>query len=228
MPNSRTIINDAEAAYDIVIDAIVTQKLAPSQKVSEKILSEKFGISRTIARNLIEHLIAKQFLSSVSERITTVAPLTLLEVKQNFALRKILLPDMVALASSKADYNQLYALNDEICSMLPIEDDVAALKVLKANMKLNLSMYEKAGYPLMLDWAHQLENMTMRIYWLYIKTNKIFPYSGDQQKHVFDVMKDDSPAETKKAFYDSLAQTEERIINAIFSHEQFYTQDLKV
>ena len=228
MPNSRTIINDAEAAYDIVIDAIVTQKLAPSQKVSEKILSDEFGISRTIARNLIEHLIAKQFLSSVSERITTVAPLTLLEVKQNFALRKILLPDIISLAASNVDYNQLYALNDEICSMLQLEDDVAALKILKVNMKLNLSICEKAGYPLMLDWAHQLENMTMRIYWLYIKTNKIFPYSGDQQKHVFDMMKNDSPAETKKTFYDSLAQTEERIINAIFSHEQFYTQDLKV
>ena len=45
--------SDARKAAELIMDAIVTQKLAPSQKVSENIFSEMFGISRTISRNLI-------------------------------------------------------------------------------------------------------------------------------------------------------------------------------
>ena len=90
---------DYDAAYDAIIDAIVTQKLAPSQKVSENVFTDMFGISRTTARNIMERLTAQQFLVSVSPRITRVASLTLLDVKQNFALRKMLQPNIMAMAA---------------------------------------------------------------------------------------------------------------------------------
>lgn len=228
MPNDTIKINDADEAFEIVLDAIVVQDLKPSQKVSEKILSEQYGISRSIARNLIERLVAKQYLVSVSQRITQVAPLTLLDIKQNFALRKMLLPEVISIAATHCDYNALYHLNDQICDLLPIKDDVSALKILKMNRKLNMMLCEKSGYPLMVDWVSQLEDMAMRIYWLYIKTKKTFPYSGEHQKVIFDVMKQDDTLKIQKIVLDILQQTEERMLNAIFSHEQFYTQDLKV
>ncbi len=72
--NNRQAGVDPASAYDVIMDAIVTQKLAPSQKVSENILTEMFDISRTTARNIMEQLTAQQFLVSVSPRITRVAP----------------------------------------------------------------------------------------------------------------------------------------------------------
>lgn len=218
--------SDAKLAAEQIMDAIVTQKLAPSQKVSENIFSEMFGISRTAARNLIERLIAKQFLVSVSPRVTQVAPLTLLDIKQNFALRKVLLPPIFALTASKVDFQRLYGLNNEIEKMLPVEDDQTALKLLKKNKELNLAFCENASYPLMIEWARQLEDTAMRIYWLYLKTQKRFPYSSDQQAMIIDVMKTDEPSRIQTVIHDILSQTEERILNTIFSNEQFYTQDL--
>lgn len=228
MANDDVIVNDADNAYSIILDAIVTQKLAPSQKVSENILSDRFGISRTVARNLIERLIAKHFLVSISPRVTQVTPLTLMEIKQNFALRKMILPNIIALAAPNADYASLHALNDKIQAMLPIEDDRSALGVLKANRQLNLKLCSFAGYPLMYDWVKQLEDMAMRIYWLYIKIQKSFPYSSDYQRASFDIMKNGGSRKTEKAIYDMLTQTEDRILSAIFGHQQFYTQDLKI
>jgi DNA-binding GntR family transcriptional regulator len=66
-----------------------------------------FGISRTVARNLIERLIAQQFLVSLSPRVTQVAPLTLLEIKQNFTLRKIFLPEVISLSGAKVDFDKI-------------------------------------------------------------------------------------------------------------------------
>ncbi|WP_204602107.1 GntR family transcriptional regulator [Paremcibacter congregatus] len=228
MPKPPAQNNDTEDAYEIVMDAIVTQKLTPSQKVSENIMSDMFGISRTVARNLIERLVAQQFLVSLSPRVTQVAPLTLLEVKQNFTLRKILLPEVISLTGAKADFEEMNRLNRLIQDSLPVNDDLSALKILKANKQLNLTLCEPVGYPLMQDWARQLEDTAMRIYWLYVKTNKKFPYSSKQQGIMFDVIKADDPERTHKMIYDSIRQSEERILNAIFSHEQFYTQDLLV
>ncbi len=219
---------ETDEVYGLVMDAIVTQKLMPSQKVSELILSDMFDISRTVSRNLMERLVAQQFLVSLSPRVTQIAPLTLLEIKQNFALRKVLLPETASLAGSKVDFDKLYKLNEEIQKLLPISGDQSALKLLKTNKQLNLLLCQPVGYPLMLDWMRQLEDTAMRIYWLYVKTKKDFPYSNEQQTVTFDFMKTDDPKKIKNGIYDMICQTEDRILNSIFSHEQFYTQDLLV
>lgn len=220
--------DDTTDAYRIVIDAIVTQKLAPSQKVSENIISDMFGISRAISRNLIERLIAKQFLVSISPRVTQVAPLTLLEIKQNFMLRKMLLPEVMSLAAAKTDFEAVHAVNDDIQKLLPVIDDETSLQFLQKNKRLNLLLCEEAGYPLMLDWINQLEDTAMRIYWLYVKTNKSFPYSAEQQAATYDVIMSKEPARIKAMVHDMIAQTEDRVMTTVFSHPQFYTQDLKI
>ena len=187
-----------------------------------------FGFSRTLARNLIERLTAKHFMTALSPRVTVVAPLTLLEIKQNFTLRKVLLPATFSLAAANLDYEKLRVLNRKIQKMQPISDDATALEMLKKNKDFNLMLCAQAGYPLMLDWAQQLEDTAMRIYWLYIKTRYQFPYSGDQQALILDVMKSDESSKIQAAILSSLSQTEERVLNAVFTHEQFYNQDLKV
>lgn len=219
---------EADRAYAAIMDAIVTQDLAPSQKVSENILSERFGISRTIARNLIERLIAQHFLVSTSPRVTLVAPLTALEIRQNFALRKVLMPTVWMQAAAYADYQDLDRRNREIVQLHPIDSDATALEILKKNKAINLAVCAHTGYPLMLDWARQLEDTAMRIYWLYIKANNSSPYSGDQQAMIFDIMRGYEPARIRAAVHDTLSQVEDRVLNTIFSSEQFYTRDLKV
>ena len=166
---------DPASAYDVIMDAIVTQKLAPSQKVSENILTEMFDISRTTARNIMEQLTAQQFLISVSPRITRVAPLTLLDVKQNFAMRKILQPEIFAMAASQVDADEIARMNEDTSHKAPLDNDELALKLLKANKQFNLNMAQHVKYPLMLHWVRQLEDTTMRIYWLYVKLNQLRP-----------------------------------------------------
>lgn len=219
-------INNLNEAFEIILDAIVTQKLAPGEKVSENIFNERFGISRTISRNLIERLTTKYFLTNVSQRVTQVSSLTLLDIKQNFMLRKLLIPDAFALASSNINLEQLTNLHEQIDKLLPIADDESALKLLKVNKEVNLAIISATGYPLMLDLAEQLENMAMRIYWLFIKTNQRYPYSPEQQTKMFEFLKNNDPVTIKNMAHEMLTQTEERIINVVFSNKQFCNQNL--
>lgn len=217
---------DASAAYDLIMDAIVTQKLAPSQKVSENILTDMFDISRTMARNIMEQLTAQRFLISVSPRITRVAPLTLLDVRQNFAMRKMLQPDIFAMAASHVDYKQLTRLNEAISHKAPIADDATALKLLKANKRFNVFMAQQVKYPLLIHWISQLEDTTMRIYWLYAKMKQVLPYALEHQRALLEAVKKDQSAEIRAQTHKILSVCEERVLDAIFLHDQVITQDL--
>lgn len=219
---------DASAAYDLIMDAIVMQKLAPSQKVSENILTDMFDISRTMARNIMEQLTAQQFLISVSPRITRVAPLTLLDVRQNFAMRKMLQPDIFAMAAAQVDYKQFARLNDAISHKEPITDDATALKLLKANKRFNVFMAQQVKYPLLIHWIRQLEDTTMRIYWLYVKMKKVLPYALEHQRALLEAVKKDQSVEIREQTHKILSVCEERVLDAIFLHDQLFTQDLKL
>lgn len=226
--DSKMHKQDSSDPYGLIMDAIVTQQLLPSQKVSENILSETFGISRTIARNLMERLVAQHFLVTLSPRVTQVAPLTLLEIRQNFMLRRMLLPEVISIAGAKVNFDEIFELNKQIEKLIPIRSDEAALELLKANKELNMKLCEPAGYPLMIDWIRQLEDTAMRIYWLYVKTKKSFPYSSVQQGVTLDVIRSDDSKRIQTCIHDMIIQTEERVLNAIFQNKQFYTQDLVI
>lgn len=220
--------SDSSAVYEEIMDAIVTQRLAPSQKVSENILTEMFDISRTTARNIMEQLTAQQFLVSISPRVTRVAPLTLLDVKQNFAMRKMLQPNIFAMAAAQVDYEKFVKLNNAISFKGPITDDKTALKLLKANKNFNLYVAKQLKYPLLMHWISQLEDTTMRIYWLYVKMKRVLPFTWEHQRELLDAVKSDHGDEIREQTHKILALCEERVLDAIFLHDQLYTQDLRL
>ncbi len=218
---------DADDAYNEIMDAIVTQRLAPSQKVSENILTDMFDMSRTTARNIMEQLTAQQFLVSISPRVTRVAPLTLLDVKQNFAMRKMLQPDIFAMAASQVNYNDIVSLNDAIFHKGPIKDDRVALKLLKANKRFNVLVAQQTKYPLLSHWVRQLEDTTLRIYWLYVKMMHVLPYTWEHQRDLLDAVKSDHSEDIRVQTHKILSLCEERVLNALFLHDQLNSQDLR-
>lgn len=219
---------DSSHAYEMIMDAIVTQRLEPSQKVSENILTEMFDITRTTARNIMEQLTAQQFLVSISPRITRVAPLTLLDVKQNFEMRKMLQPNIFAMAAPHMDYDKCQALNEAISHKGQIPDEETALAILKANKQFNVFVAQQVKYPLLMHWVSQLEDTTMRIYWLYIKMKGTLPFAWEHQSDLIDAMRRDHSREIRDQTHKILSKSEERVLDAIFLHDRLYKQDLKL
>ena len=92
-------------------DAIICQKLAPGQKVTETGLAEMLSTSRTVARSLMEQLIVQDFLVSVSARMTRVSPLTVVSIKENFLLRRMIMPELIAMSISNVDLDAMAKMN---------------------------------------------------------------------------------------------------------------------
>jgi DNA-binding GntR family transcriptional regulator len=209
---------DTLEVYGRIMDAIVTQRLAPGQKVSENILTRMFDISRTAARNAMEQMTAQQFMISPSPRITRISSLTLKDVKENFMIRKMVEPSVLSMISPQIEEVEFRRRNDALLHKGPIDNDDDALRLLKANRDFNIYIAQQTQFPLLISWIRQLEETTMRIYWIYIKLTKALPYGWEQHRGLLDLVKDNQTDEIRKYTIMMISSCEDRVLNAIFTH----------
>lgn len=228
MANQIQVETDSPEVYDRIMDAIVTQRLAPGQKVSENILTKMFAISRTAARNVMEQMTAQQFMVSLSPRITRVSPLTLIDVKQNFTIRKMLEPGILSMIATQIDDAEFSKLNNAIFHDAPLVNEEDILRILKANRAFNLYIAQQTKYPLLINWARQLEDTTMRIYWIYIKLTKSMPYHLEQHTDLVALVKNNQIDEIRRHVLMMISMSEDRVLNAIFLHGKFNVHNLSV
>lgn len=214
--------------FDRIMDAIVMQRLAPGQKVSENILTRMFGISRTAARNAMEQMTAQQFMVSTSPRITRIAPLTLRDVKENFSIRKMMEPSILSMISPQIEEAEFKRRNDAIFHEGPILTDEDALRVLKANRNFNLYIAQQTQFQLLISWIRQLEETTMRIYWIYIKLTKSLPYPWEQHKSLLDLVKNNQTDEIRRHTLMMISSCEDRVLHAIFTHGKLNAHSLSL
>ena len=147
-------------------------------------------------------------------------------MRQSFTLRKILLPPLWSKAASKVDYKELNRLHEEIKQLHPIDSDRTALQLLKKNKQFNMSICEKTGFPVAVEWASQLEDTAMRIYWLYIKLNRQSPYLPEHQGILIEQLRTFDPARIQAAVHDIITQAEDNVLDSLFSSQQFNSQEL--
>ena len=219
---------DSLDVFDRIMDAIVTQRLEPGQKVSENILTRMFGISRTVARNAMEQMTAQQFMVSKSPRITRIAPLTLRDVKENFTIRKMMEPSILSMISPQIEEAEFKRRNDAIFHEGPIETDEDALRILKANRNFNLYIAQQTQFQLLISWVRQLEETTMRIYWIYIKLTKSMPYPWEQHKSLLELVKNNQTDEIRRHTLMMISSCEDRVLHAIFTHGKLNAHSLSL
>jgi len=212
-----------------VKDAIISQKLAPGQKITETGLAELLSTSRTVARGLIEQLTAQSFLVSISPRMTRVSPLTITSIKENFMLRRMILPELISASITSVDMDDLSALNKAIETMnVDKDDDDQVLDLLRLNRKFNLMLFAGSKYQLPVSWAKLLEDMAMRIYWIYVKQHGKLPFSATQHENQIKAMQEDDPKRVQAIARKILTQNEDRILSAVLSSDHFHSHDLIV
>lgn len=219
---------DSLDVFDRIMDAIVTQRLAPAQKVSENILTRMFGISRTAARNAMEQMTAQQFMVSKSPRITRIAPLTLRDVKENFTIRKMMEPSILSMISPQIEEAEFKRRNDAIYHEGPIETDEDALRILRANREFNIYIAQQTQFQLLISWVRQLEETTMRIYWIYIKLTKSLPYPWEQHRSLLELVKNNQADEIRRHTLMMISSCEDRVLHAIFTHGKLNAHSLSL
>ena len=153
----------------------------------------------------------------------------MLDIKENFALRRALMPEAWALSVPHISIDSLLQANSDFSALgMRVDSDEEALALLSANRSFNTLMFDALNYPIMAQWAILLENIAMRIYWIYVKAHGGLPFLPGQHDKLIEAFREDDVDRVRQLVSETLKQNEQRILESIFNNEHFYTYNLKI
>jgi DNA-binding GntR family transcriptional regulator len=108
----------ASVAYDQILDALVAGKLPGGSIIQERLLARLLNLSRTPVREAISRLEGEGLLQRVSPRVLMVNRVTVAEVLEILALRRLLEVEAVGLAAGKMAHAEIDALSARVEALL--------------------------------------------------------------------------------------------------------------
>jgi DNA-binding GntR family transcriptional regulator len=132
-------------AYQVLRREIVAARIPPGARLTEPDLTERFGIGKASLRVALGRLRQEGFVTSLPRQGYLVAPVTLRDVEEVFALRLALEPLAARLAAGRVDRAQLEAL-ERACRQR-IDADIPAQidRFLDANRAFHMAIAEASG-----------------------------------------------------------------------------------
>jgi DNA-binding GntR family transcriptional regulator len=153
----------SDQAYETIRRDILTCVLAPGEPVSEAALSARYGVGKAPIRAALSRLRQEGLVSASPRRSYVVAPITLRDVQEIYALRLILEPATARLAAGKVDARKLEKL-DAICRKGYAPGDPAStLRFLEANREFHLQVAESGGNQRFVRLLAQILDETTRV-----------------------------------------------------------------
>lgn len=104
----------ARAVHDALLEAITRQRLPPGTRLHEESLAEIFRVSRTQIRAALQRLGLRGLVTSEYNRSARVASPSVEEVRELFAVRRWLEPQMAAEAAARMSKAELAALRQHL------------------------------------------------------------------------------------------------------------------
>lgn len=100
-------------------DAIIEHRLAPNERLNERVLCVRYGVSRTPLREALKVLAQEGLVTLLPNRGAVVTPLTVTELVQTIEVMRpleALAGELVAARISEAGLAEIRALHHEMCA----------------------------------------------------------------------------------------------------------------
>jgi DNA-binding GntR family transcriptional regulator len=145
MKDAEAPVASGALAHELLRRAIVRLRLPPGTAVSEQQLSVGFGLSKAAVRAALARLRAEGLVLAEPRRGHVVAPLTLRDVRDVYALRLLLEPSAAAQAAGHVDDATVERLRAAVAAPVDVEDDASIDHFLDANRAVHVTVAHAAG-----------------------------------------------------------------------------------
>ncbi|MFC9127345.1 GntR family transcriptional regulator [Streptomyces sp. NPDC057099] len=168
---------------------IIAGGLRPGDRLVERELAERFGVSRVPVREAIRALVAEGFVHFETPRRTVVRRLTPTDVKELFELREALEVYAAGLAASRAtpeDLAEVRELIDRAAAATEAED---AEVITDVNSRLHDRIVAMAGNSLLTE---ALEPVAGRLRWM-TRRNEEWPQLLVEHRELYEAIASGDP-----------------------------------
>jgi DNA-binding GntR family transcriptional regulator len=219
-----------ERAYELIRLDILTFRLKPGEKTSERQLATRYGLGMAPIRAALPRLVQEGLVEKTAERGTFIAPLTLRGVRDTYQMRYLLEPAAAQLAAERGmDSARLDHLRQVCESQWAPDDDDIIIHVLLANRDFNLAIAEATGNDLLARTIRHLQNLSLRILFLATSQRAAANFWGTGPGNIRDaIVARDGPL-ARELYAADLAEGERwamRVIMALPELESINLADL--
>lgn len=126
-------------------DAIIEHRLGPNDRLNERLLCVRYGVSRTPLREALKVLAQEGLVTLLPNRGAVVTPLTVTELEQTIEVMRpleMLAGELVAARISDAGLAEIRALHHEMCAFHARED---LPDYFRANQAIHQRLIEQCG-----------------------------------------------------------------------------------
>lgn len=178
-----------ERAYELIRLDILTFRLRPGEKISERLLATRYGFGMAPIRAALPLLVQEGLIEKTSERGTLIAPLTLRSVRDTYQMRYMLEPQAAELAALRGmDAVPLDRLRQVCESQSASGEDDAVIYILLANRDFNLAIADATGNALLARTIRHLQNLSLRILFLATSQREAANFWGTGPKNIRDAI----------------------------------------
>jgi DNA-binding GntR family transcriptional regulator len=181
--------NLGEQAYQQIRTEILFYQLPPGSRISEASLTQRFGLRQAAVRSALQRLMQEGLVEKVDERSLRVAPLTLKDVQDIYALRIIVEPRAAELAAAAGlPTPALERLRSISQSSYNLTSHAQLVEVLSANREFNLTVASAAGNSRLLATITSLQDLTLRVLYLGIRSLNVSEWFQSMHSQIVDAL----------------------------------------
>ena len=181
--------NLGERAYQRIRADILFYQLPPGSRVSEASLTARFNLRQAAVRSALVRLVQEGLIDKSDERSPRVAPLTLKDVRDIYALRMLLEPRAAELAAALSVapviLDQLRRISQSRYELTSHEELVAFLK---ANREFNLLIASCAGNARLVSTITHLQDLTLRVLYVGIRSLNVSEWFQTTHLQIVDAI----------------------------------------
>ncbi|MCZ0989763.1 GntR family transcriptional regulator [Streptomyces diastatochromogenes] len=168
---------------------IIAGRLGPGERLVERELADRFGVSRVPVREAIRALVAEGFVLFESARRTVVRRLTPTDVKELFELREALEVYAAGLAAARATPEALAELRELLTEATTATKEGDGEAITDINTRFHDRILAMAGNTLLIS---VMEPVDGRLRWL-TRQNEEWPQLLDEHRELYEAIASGDP-----------------------------------
>jgi DNA-binding GntR family transcriptional regulator len=195
---------------------IIAGRLGPGDRLVERELAERFGVSRVPVREAIRALVAEGFVHFETPRRAVVRPLTPNDVQELFELREALEVYAAGLAASRATPEELAGVAELLDRAAAATEAGDAEVITDINSRLHDSIVTMAGNTLL---TAALEPVAGRLRWM-TRRNEEWPQLLVEHRELYEAIASGDPDRARAHALAHVRTNYRSTVRHLFGDEQ--------
>ncbi len=169
-------------------ELIVNNALAPGDRVDEKQLCERFGISRTPLREALKVLAAEGLIELIPNRSPRVSPITRENVGELFEVMAWLEQHAGELAAARTEEKDVQRLRKHLAQMERLHDRRDRFEYFRMNGEFHRMLVELAGNSVLLTTYTNLASQIQRARYVAIHSQSHWDRGIKEHQEILDAL----------------------------------------